>query len=104
MAADGERLAAVGPQALEHAIAHGQAVIERVNCRIGVVDEIPVEPDHRTAANSAEATDSNLRALSSVSAHSPAGSESQVMPPPVPRWTSPSSNQNVRMATLRSPN
>ena len=50
-----------------------------------------------------EATRSRLAAFSSVSAHSPAGSESQVMPPPVPRCRLPSATQKVRIATLSSP-
>ena len=33
--------------------------------------------------------------MSSVSFHSPAGVESHVMPPPVPKWIWPSANQNV---------
>ena len=35
-----------------------------------------------------DATRRRWRAFSSVSAHSPSGSESQVMPPPVPKWSS----------------
>ena len=50
-----------------------------------------------------DATRRRRRALSSVSAHSSSGSLSQVMPPPVPKWSCPSSTQKVRMATLRSP-
>src|SRR5207247_2350085 len=78
--------------------------------RVGV-GESPVDPDlhalhalHASTGTSApDATRTSLRALSSVSCHSPSGVDPHVMPPPVPKWIAPSSNQNVRMATLSSP-
>src|SRR5205085_12087449 len=85
---------------LEHAVADGEAVVQRGDHSGVVVEDLAVEPDHATSAP--DATCSSRRAFSSVSSHSPSGSESQVIAPPVPRCTSPSSNQNVRMATFRS--
>ena len=67
---------------------------------------LAVQPQHHRIGHDLtipRATRSRLRALSSVSCHSPSGSESMVMPPPVPRCSHPSSIQNVRIATFRSP-
>ena len=107
-----ERLAPHDLQRLEHAVADGEPVVERRDVAStrgrrsapSIHDRARVD---RHAAHGVDAGEadrrSSRRAFSSVSAHSPAGVESQVMPPPVPKCSWPSSIQNVRMATLSSP-
>ena len=104
VAADGEGPAVDRLERLEDAVADGEAVVEDRDGRVGA------RPRATRSATPCSAMRPILtrrgggwRALSSVSAHSSSGSLSHVMPPPVPRWSWPSSTQNVRMATLRSP-
>ena len=100
----GEGHAVDGLQGLEHAVTDGHARGRTRTARRRRRDEPAVQPHDLTGHRHApDATASRRRALSSVSSHSSRGSLSQVMPPPVPRCSSPSSTQNVRMATLRSP-
>src|SRR5581483_9858138 len=106
----GERDAAVHAQRLEHAVADEQSVIEGGDARGIGVDDRAVEPDLRVGAHerasagaSTPAARSNRCALSSVSSHSDAGSESATMPPPTPRCVWPPVTVNVRIATARSP-
>src|SRR5205807_7369382 len=95
----GEGHAPVDAQRFEDAVTGEQPMVEWRDPRVGFVDEGAVDPHHRHD----EATSSSRRALSSVSSHSPCGVESQVMPPPVPKWMRPSANQKLRMPTLSSP-
>ena len=98
-------------QRLEHAVADGEPVVERRDRGRRRRRAAAVDPDDRGRSRHSlprgsplrDRRDASRRAFSSVSSHSPAGVESQVMPPPVPKWSWPSSNQNVRMATLSSP-
>src|SRR5207248_3981485 len=118
------RLAPVDPQRLEHAVAGQEAVVEGRDAGLVFRHQGAVDPhdegagparefgalrhDHAgtpirpPAGAGAPATASRRAALSSVSRHSAAGSESTVMPPPAPRWVRPATIWNVRMATLRS--
>ena len=106
MAAGGEGPAVDGLERLEDAVADGEPVVEDRDGRVGrrrpaTRSARPLR--RRPSAPILTRPGGGWRALSSVSSHSSSGSLSQVMPPPVPRWSWPSSTQNVRMATLRSP-
>ena len=111
---DGEGGAPHDLEGLEHAVAHGEPVVEGRDRRGALVDQLAVDGhdrparfSHRVLASHADRASrgqpQQAAALSSVSAHSPDGVESQVTAPPVPKWIWPSSSQNVRMATFRSP-
>ena len=89
----------------EDAVADGHAVVVEPDGGVGGGEQSVTHPDlgRGHARAGPDASRRRLRAFSSVSAHSPSGVESQVMPPPVPKFSSSSSIQNVRIATLRSP-
>src|SRR5688500_20269999 len=92
-------------QCHEEAVANDQTVDAHGQHRLRFVHERAVHVDlHRTAPTGCPlATRTRRRAFSSVSSHSPSGGEAQVIAPPVPKWSMPSSDQNVRIATWSPP-
>ena len=102
------RLTPVDPQGLEHPVAGQEAVVEGRDAGLVLRHQHAVDPHHQVGhagtsmRTPAPATARSRAALSSVSRHSAAGSESTVIPPPTPRWVRPATIWNVRMATLRS--
>src|SRR5262249_46649901 len=112
---------------LEDAVPHGQSVVEHRHRRLVGRQDLPVHPyghahfgppvatvarggadtdavpapDLSASVASRPARATSRRAFSTVSSHSPSGSEPQVMPAPVPNQTRPRSSQKVRMPTAR---
>ena len=82
---------------LEHPVADGEPVVEdRDQRRVGPSRTVPSTQTFIAPSSSSRrwaATSSSRRAFSSVSSHSPAASEPQVMPAPVPRCSRPSATR-----------